>query len=267
MSNLIVAADETAATTLIHDAESTLAIPPASGSGSLGPFTASYSASASLSGGTVSLRAPNIIEVDNAQINYSLSLQFSLNLNDFLPSFCLPQICIFGLCTPQICISWPTITVPLNYSDSATFTADFTVQATETPTAWIVTAVIQGIPSLQLSATATAIIVALGTAIAAVCLAIPLIGPFLAGLVELLTLTIGVAGATGFLGPIISLFISGQPILTQAIPNPFTMFPADWPTAVIQNASPVLINITALGAAVVVSDKNELVLTADILAV
>jgi hypothetical protein len=267
MSNITVAADETAATTLVHDAESALHIPPASGSGSLGPFTATYSASASLSGGTVTLRAPNVIEVDNATVNYSLNLTFSLNLNDFLPSFCLPVICIFGWCTPTICLSWPTISVPVSYSDHATFTADFGVTVTSAPTAWIVTATILGLPSLQLSATAAAIIIALGSAIAAACLAIPLIGPFLAAGVEAITLAIGIAGVTGFLGPIVSLFISGQPILTQSIPNPFTFLPAGVPNVLPQDAPPVLIDITSLGAAVVVSDKNELVLTADILAV
>ncbi len=75
MADIIAAVDETAANTLLHAAEAavgTQSTPP--GSGSLGPFSASWSASASFTGGTVSLAAPDTVSIDNIQINYSLSL-------------------------------------------------------------------------------------------------------------------------------------------------------------------------------------------------
>ena len=76
--------------------------------GSFGPFTFTASASASFSGGTVVLTPPDIIQINNCNLNYSLNLTLTVDLNDILPSFCIPQICIpipfFGdLCTPKIC--------------------------------------------------------------------------------------------------------------------------------------------------------------------
>ena len=129
MSDIIAAADQTAATTLLHDAEATLGTLSKSGGGSLGPFVANYSASVSFSGGNVDLIPPNIIQLADCNVNYSLNFSFGIDLNDFLPSFCLPQICIFGWCTPKICISWPTVTIPISFSDTLTITGDFTVSA------------------------------------------------------------------------------------------------------------------------------------------
>ena len=53
MPDILVAADEPAATELLHDAETTLGTLTRSGSGSLGPFNANWSASAFLAGGAV----------------------------------------------------------------------------------------------------------------------------------------------------------------------------------------------------------------------
>src|SRR5512136_2903973 len=94
MPDIIAAADETAASNLIHAAETTLGTLTKSGSGSLGPFTASWFANASFSGGMVDLIAPNVIRITNCQLNYSLGLNFSFDLSSILPDFCLPQICI-----------------------------------------------------------------------------------------------------------------------------------------------------------------------------
>ncbi len=120
MSDIIAAADQSAATTLLHDAETTLGTLSKSGAGGLSPFVAGYSATVSFSGGNVDLIPPNVIQLSNCHVNYSLSLSFGLDLNDILPSFCLPQVCIFGWCTPKICVSWPTVTIPVSFSDSLT---------------------------------------------------------------------------------------------------------------------------------------------------
>src|SRR5580698_367768 len=127
MPDIIAAADQSAATTLLHDAEVTLGTLSKTGGGSLGPFVANYNASVSFSGGDVDLIPPNVIQLTDCNVNYSLSLSFGLDLSDFLPTFCLPQICIFGWCTPKICTSWPTIAIPISFSDSLTITGDFTV--------------------------------------------------------------------------------------------------------------------------------------------
>jgi len=259
MSDITVAADQTAATKLLADAEVLLGTKSSNGGGSLGPFSATWGASVSFSGGTVTLTPPNIIEIDNCTLNYSLSFSFSLDLNDFLPSFCIPQICIFGFCTPSFCVTWPTITIPFSYSDSLTFSADFTLNPHLTGGTWFVDIVIVGIPQLDLSVAAAAIIAGLGAAIAAVLAPIPLIGPFLAGAVVAITAAIGIAGITGLLGSILTPFVSGLTFTITLTQQVLTVVPASLPLDAAVN-----IKVLTLGASVVASDKNELVLTADI---
>jgi hypothetical protein len=94
MSDILVAADETAATTIVNAAETALGTISNSGSGSLGPFFASWAASVSFVGGTVDLIAPDVIRLQNITMNYSLDFTFGIDLGEFLPEFCLPQICI-----------------------------------------------------------------------------------------------------------------------------------------------------------------------------
>ena len=88
----------------------------------------------------------------------------------------------------------------------------------------------------------------------------PLIGPFLAGLAIAVTAAIGIAGLTGWLGPIITPFISGTrfPIYDQ--PEWFEVLPA---TSAIDPA--VSVHIDAIGAEVQHNaPEDELVLSADI---
>ncbi len=123
MQDIVAAADETATTILLLDAETALGTTTKSGSGSLGPFGAGYTVAVNFSGGTIDLTPPNVIGITDCNLHYSVSLSFSLDLNSFLPHFCLPQVCLFGICTPKICISWPTITVPFSFADIVKFTA------------------------------------------------------------------------------------------------------------------------------------------------
>ena len=232
MPDIIAAADQTAATKLLHDAETTLGTLSKSGGGSLGPFFANYGASVSFSGGTVNLLPPNVIEIANMNVNYSLNLTFGLDLNNFLPHFCLPQICFFGWCTPKICLSWPTVSIPVSFSDSLTITGDFTVVAALLGANWQVNVVINGVPLLQFGA---------GTA--------------------LLLAAIGIAGLTGLLGAIITPFISGLSFTVYSQPKLFPVLP----NAGV-NDPEVDVTITALAAAVQATDKNELVLTASVAA-
>ncbi|HLX85390.1 MAG TPA: hypothetical protein VKR59_15925 [Terriglobales bacterium] len=259
MSDIIAAADQTAATTLLHDAEATLGRLSKSGGGSLGPFVANYSASVSFSGGSVDLIPPNIIQLADCNVNYSLNFSFGIDLNDFLPSFCLPQICIFGWCTPKICISWPTVTIPISFSDTLTITGDFTVSAAQVGPNWIVSITIQSVPLLQFGAGTAALLAVIAAAVTAAVVWIPFIGPFLAGLADLVIAAIGIAGLTGLLGDIITPFISGLTFTLPPLPAKMLVLPAGGPTD-----PEVDVTITALGAAVQASDKNELVLSASI---
>ncbi len=259
MSDIIAAADQTAATTLLHDAEATLGTLSKSGGGSLGPFVANYSASVSFSGGTVDLIPPNIIQLADCNVNYSLNFSFGIDLNDFLPNFCLPQICIFGWCTPKICISWPTVTIPISFGDTLTITGDFTVSAAQVGPNWIVSITIQSVPLLQFGAGTAALLAAIAAAVTAAVIWIPFIGPFLAGLADLVIAAIGIAGLTGLLGDIITPFISGLTFTLPPLPAKMLVLPAGGPTD-----PEVDVTITALGAAVQASDKNELVLSASI---
>jgi len=266
MPDIIVAADETAATKLIHDAETTLgtiSAPP--GSGTLGPFSATWSADASFSGGAVDLIAPNIIRIANCQFHYHVSFGFSIDLNSFLPHFCLPQVCvripfIGRVCTPRICISWPTIPLPtINYSDLINFTADFTLNVQLVSGVWKVDVVIVGIPFLQLSPAATAILALIGGTVAAAVAWVPFIGPLLAGLVIAVTAAIGIAGLTGFLGPLLTPFVSGLSFNIYSQPQVFEALPAAGPIDPAVN-----INLDLITASVQSTDEDELVLTADI---
>jgi hypothetical protein len=266
MPDITLAADETAATRLVHDGETLFGNPSKSGSGSFGPFFANYSVSASISGGTVSLHAPNIVELDNIHLNYSLSLDFGIDLNNFLPHFCLPQVCVDipcvgTICTPKICLSWPTISVPLSYSDFVAFTADFQLLPRLTGGDWFIDLRIVGVPSLSISAAAAAILTALGLLLGGLLAPIPFIGPFLAIAVAAILAGIGVAGITGLLGPILTLFVAGMT---------FPIYHRSQTQQVLSAAGPndpaVSITVTTLDAVVQETDKRELAVSATIAA-
>jgi hypothetical protein len=264
MPDILVAADESAATQLLHDAETALGTISRSGSGSLGPFNANWGASAFLAGGAVDLIAPNIIRIANCELHYNLHFSFSFDLSNIIPDFCLPQICIHipfigTVCTPTICINWPTITIPVNFSDVVRFTSDFSLNAHLSGSNWLIDVVIVGIPSLQISVAAAAILAALGLAAAAILAAIPFIGLFLAGAVLAITAAIGIAGITGLLGPILSLFVSGLTFNIYRQPRTFNVLPASLPLDPAVN-----INLDLITASVNHSDEDELLIAVDI---
>ena len=264
MPDLLVVADEAAATELVHDAEATLGTIARSGSGALGPFTASWNATASFSGGSVDLIAPNVVRLAGVTMNFTVGFSFSFDLSSILPDFCLPQICvripfIGRVCTPRICIDWPSVTIPLSHSGSVVFTGDFTLNPHLDGTDWVVDLVIVGIPFLAIDAISAAILVALGLAASAALLVIPFIGPFLAGAVALIVAAIGIAGVTGLLGPILSLFVSGLRFEVYRHSQIFEVLPASLPLDPVVN-----IRLDNVSAAVQSSDEDELVLAVDI---
>lgn len=263
MPDITAAVDETAATNLVVAAEAALGTQSASGSGSLGPFTATWGASANFSNGTIDLIAPNVIRIANCQMNYSLNFSLSFDLSSILPDFCLPRVCIpipFNgqLCTPEICVNWPTITIPVSHSSTITFTADFSLSVHLSGGNWLVDLVIVGIPFLQFGPSAAAILTAIGAAAALVLAPIPFIGPFLAGAVLAITAAIGIAGVTGLLGPILTPFVSGLTFNIYSQPQIFQVLPPAPPDPAVN------VKLDSITAAVVSSDEDELVFTVEI---
>lgn len=261
MPDILAAADQSAVTTLLHDAETTLGTLSKSGGGSLGPFFADYNASVSLTGGTVNLSPPDVIEIADCHVNYALHLAFGLDLDDFLPHFCLPRICVFGWCTPKICISWPTISIPVSFSDSLTITGDFTVAATLSGANWLVDVTIQSVPLLEFGSGTALLLAAIAAAIDVAVAWVPFVGPFIALLADAVIAAIGIAGLTGLLGQIITPFLSGLTFNIYKQPKLFPVLHASGPYD-----PEVDVTIVALGAQVQASDKNELLLTASIAA-
>ena len=263
MPDIIAAADETAATNLIHAAETTLGTLSKSGSGSLGPFNTSWNASASFSGGLIDLIAPNVVRITNCQFNYALGFSFSFDLSNILPDFCLPQICIpipfdGKLCTPKICINWPTITIPISHSGAINFTADFSLNAHLSGSDWLIDIVVVGIPFLQIGPAAAAILAAIGAAASLILLAVPFIGPFLAAAVAGITAFIGIAGVTGLLGPILTPFVSGLTFNVYKQPKLFQVLPPALPDPAVN------VNLDTITAVVASSNEDELVISVDI---
>lgn len=265
MSDILVAADENTATDMVTATVNTFGALSSSGTESLGPLNANWTAGASFNPGGDDLREPDIARLTNMQVNFSASLGISIDLNDFLASFCLPRICIRipfvgRVCTPEICIDWPTINLPtVSHSGNLIFTSDFRALTLIDGTDWKVKIEIVYIPSLSLDAFTTVIIASLVAATALALLQVPFIGPFLA----LATVAIGaiftVAALTGLLGPTLSLFLSGLVFEIYKQPRVQEILAQDGLTN-----SRVAIRIDSLGAAVESSDEDELILTADI---
>jgi hypothetical protein len=264
MPDIIAALDETSANVVVPRALSTLPPFSTSGSGSLGPFGASWSASATLSNGAVDLipPPPDVIRITNCRLDYSLSLNLSIDLS-FL-NFCLPQICITlpfigRVCTPKICITFPTISVPVSHSSFLTFTADFRLNVHLTGGNWLVDAVVVGVPSLQISAAAVALLAAIGAAVSAALLLVPGIGPLLALAAAAIIAAIGIAGVTGLLGPILTPFVAGLTFNLITQPQVFQVLAAS------PGEAAVTVNLDSLAATLVASPgEDELRVDADI---
>ncbi|WP_456391103.1 hypothetical protein [Profundibacter sp.] len=268
MPDIQVAVDEAQAGQLVTTAQALLGTQSQSGGGSLGPFSANWSASANFTGGSIDLRAPDIIRISGMDMNFTVGIGLSIDLNDFLPRLCIPAICIPipflpDLCTPRICLPpWPTISIgPISHSGTVDFTADFRLLASQDGTDWKIEIQIVNIPSLSLDAISALIVTGLIGAVALALLAVPFIGPLLSLATAAIGAVIGVAAVTGLLGPILGLFLNGlafevyrQPEVQQVLPN------------MGANDPEVEIKITALSAQVLISDEDELVIDAEIAA-
>lgn len=264
MAEITAALDEAGANTLFNTAMGVVAIPPQSGSGSLGPFTAGYTASVAFVHGSIDLIVPSTIRVDHLRVNWHVTLTFSVDLNDFLPHFCLPQVCVDipcvgRVCTPRVCLSWPTIHVSVPLGDFVEATADFGLDVTLNAGVWKVQGVVQNVSQLQFGPATAGMLVLIGAAITPLLLLIPFIGPFIAIAVDAVLATIGIAGLTGLLGPIISPFISGLKIPIYSQPQHLQILPSTGP-----NDPPVFITLDTVKAEIQGGTEDELVLGVDV---
>jgi hypothetical protein len=265
MAEITAALDEQGANKLLDTAVAAIGPQSKSGSGNLGPFLANYSITGTLTNGDVDLIPPDTIRIVDLRLDWDLDLSFGIDLSSILPDFCLPQVCIDipcvgTVCTPKICIDWPTITVPVSFGDFVKMTADFQLDISLSGGQWKVQIKVLGVPNLQFGATTALLLAAIGAAVTPILLAIPFIGPFLAIAVDAILLAIGIAGVTGFLGPIITPFVSGLKIPIYQQPQQFQVLPAAGPVD-----PKVDITIDLVAAAVAHNGtEDELVLTADI---
>jgi hypothetical protein len=234
MAEITAALDEQGANALLDAAIATLGTQTNSGSGSLGPFVAGYTIQATLTNGTIDLIPPDTIRIADLRLDWNLDLSFGFDLSAILPDFCLPRICIDipcvgEVCTPKICIDWPTITIPVSFGDFLKATVDLQLDVSLSSATWKVQAKILGVPNLQFGPATAAILLAIGAAATPILLAVPFIGPFLAIAVDGILALISVAGVTGFLGPIITPFISGLKIPIYDQPQLFEVLPVEGP--------------------------------------
>jgi hypothetical protein len=264
MAEITAALDETGANTLFNAALGLVAIPPQSGSASLGPFTAGYSASASFVHGSIDLIVPQSIRVDHLRLNWHVTLSFSIDLNDFLPHFCLPQVCVDipcvgRVCTPRVCLSWPTISVSVPLADFIEATADFGLDISLNGGVWKVQGVVQNVSQLQFGPATAGMLLLIGAAITPLLLLIPFIGPFIAIAVDAVLAAIGIAGLTGMLGPLLSPFVSGLKIPIYSQPQQLQILPANGP-----NDPAVFIRLDTVKAEIQGGTEDELVLGVDV---
>jgi hypothetical protein len=264
MAEITAAIDEQGADQLLDTAVGLIPPQSASGNGALGPFVASYSVSATFAAGDVDLIAPGTIRITDFELHWNLGFSFGVDLSTFLPDFCLPQVCVDipcvgKVCTPKICVDWPTITVPVSFSDFVRVTADFGISVTLSGGMWKVAAVVQGVPNLQFGLVTAALLAAISLALTPVLLLVPFIGPFLALAANAILLAIGIAGVTGLLGPILTPFVAGMQIPIYDQPQTFEALPSGGPVD-----PAVFVTLDSVGAFVTSDVEDELVLEVDI---
>ena len=98
----------------------------ANGSGSWGPFVASYNVNLNVSGGAVEIPDPTlpggpVVRLSEVVVQGTVGGSVGLDLGAVLPAICIPpfKVCVpvdfWGdtVCLPQACVNWPTISIPI----------------------------------------------------------------------------------------------------------------------------------------------------------
>ncbi|HYH78249.1 MAG TPA: hypothetical protein VEX86_00580 [Longimicrobium sp.] len=264
MPEIIAAMDEPAVSDIMAVAVAQAGTLGNGGSTSFGPFTASYGASATFSGGSVKLFTPNVVQIANLTLNYTVSFNLSFDLSSIIPNFYFPGVKVkifkkWFVIIPAFTIDWPTVTIPVSYSDKVTFSANFALQTTFDGTSWHVKTVILGMPALQIGPAASAILVLIGAAAGPVLLAVPFIGLAGVSVVGSITTALGISGVTNLLHLVLNPFLAGRTFELYNQPKHFQLLPAVAPVS-----PPVFINLTSVAAAVVNNGEPELELSVDI---
>jgi hypothetical protein len=271
MRELTVAADEVAATELLHDAEAKLGTKNRSGSQALGPFDANWSATAFLTDGIVNLTPPDLIGLENCNLHYNLHFSISLDLNTILQPIVItfPGVDIdydnkllnihihIHYHPPPVYIYWPHVTIPVSHAGVARFAGNFKLNVYLSGGHWKIDAVSLNVTSLQLDNGAVALMAALSLAASAVLSPIPFIGPVLSTAVAAITVAIGIGGVTNFLTNILNQFLVGLTFPLYDQPRIFQVLPASSPIN-----PEVKIKIDVLIASVQRTDEDELVIEA-----
>jgi hypothetical protein len=268
MAEITVAADEVAATELLHDAEATLGQRNLSSTLSLGPYSANLNASGFFTDGIVDLTPPDLIGLENCKLHYDLHFSFTFKPDptvitfpgfdyDFDSKF--PPIHIhIHIHPPPITIYWPQVTIPVNFSGIARFSGNFKLHVYLSGGYWKIDAVNLNITSLQLDNGPIALMAAISLAASGVLAPIPFMSPFfLAIALGALAVAIGTSGTTNFLTNILNYFLTGLifPLYSQL--RIFTVLPANLPLD-----PEVKIRIDELRALVQRTSEDELVMEA-----
>jgi hypothetical protein len=266
MPDLTAAIDENAATRIIHAAESQLGTITRSASSAIGPFAATGTLHAQLSGGNVHLIPPDVIRVASVTLSYSVQLAFALDVNQFLaPLHVGPwtiQIKIgwfeFTFTIPGFTVNWPTVTVPIAFSNAIAVGADFKLSTHLVAARWKVDLVAFGVPSLNVSAAGAIALAAVGAGLTVALSAIPGIEPFLTSTIAAIQGTIALTGATSLVAAILTPLVAGLTVTIYDQPRRFQVLAAKSP---IDPA--VFIDLAQVETRVIAnSDEPELVLTA-----
>jgi len=120
----------------------------------------------------------------------------------------------------KICITFPTISVPVSFSNHAKVSGDFGLDVTLSSGEWVVDVVIQQVRAIDLGTAATLLLTAIGTAISVALLAVPFIGLLLALAVGIITAAFGIAEVTGLLASVVNVFLAGLRFEFTATPRP-----------------------------------------------
>jgi hypothetical protein len=257
---MTAALDQTGATRLLAWAEGRHPEIALNGSRALGPFVAAYGAWATFAGGTVTLSPPKNIRLADATVRFRLTLDITLDVSRLIPDFCLPQACadvpfVGRVCIPPkpICIDWPSVTIPVSYSEAATFTADLTVEVHLQEGLWVAETVLLATPSVQIGSL-DRLLQTIRAAADAVLRNLPYIGPLLGKALDAL---IGsVSGALGgTLGSIITAVVGG---------TRFRLYEHSATLSVPIDGTPITVTLDQVQVDVVASDENELVLGIDV---
>jgi hypothetical protein len=265
MAEIVAAVDQQGANILLDTAIASLGPQSDTFAEALGPFSVSGSVSAMLVNGDVDLIPPDIIRIVDLRANWHIALHIAIDLGAIMPEICLPRVCIpipcvGTVCTPRICLEWPTIPVNLPFGDFVETTGDFRLEFGLTGGVWKVEAVILNLSELRFGPATAGLLAAIGAALTLALLPIPIFGAIAAIAVNVFLLTVGTAGVTGLLGPILTPFISGLRIPIYEHSRVFEMLPAEGPFD-----PKVDFNIDLVAASVANSGgEDELVLIADI---